>query len=133
MTRRVARPRRLVQAAGYGGRVIGRRLGGGCGRRGLRTWRACRGSRFRRRGVCLLMRNVFVVAGGARPRWDALGQAAGPMRPVIGRKARHRAACPDRAAEAERDEDRGEPFNCHATRWVAPWYAGTCAAFVAGL
>jgi hypothetical protein len=128
MTRRVAQTRRLVQAAFDGGRVVGGRL-----RRGLRNRRACGASRFRGRGVCLLMRNIFVVAGSTRPRWGALGQAPRPVRPMIGGKARHWAARPDRAAEADRNEDRAEPFNCHATRRVGPWNAGTCAAFVAGL
>jgi hypothetical protein len=116
MRLRAAQVRRLVQAAVRDRPVIIALRFGGSGRRdrGSRRIRhGAGGGGLRRFGIGLPMRNVIVVARRARPRRSARGQAACPMRPMIGRKAGNGTARPQRQAETEPHQCHREPFDHH--------------------
>jgi hypothetical protein len=120
MRLRAAGARRLVQAAAPNRPVIialrfdgsGRRGSWGCGR----IRHGAGGGGLRRFGLGLPMRNVFGVARRARTRRGARWQAAGPMRPMIGRKAGNGSARPQQQAETEPHQCHREPFDHHASR-----------------
>jgi len=117
MRLRAARARRLVQAAARDRPVIIVRRFGGNGRRGSRRIRdRIGGGGLRWLGLSLPMRDIVVVARRARPRRSARGQAPGPMRPMIGRKAGNGSTRPQRQAETEPHQCHREPFDHHASR-----------------
>ena len=116
MRSRAARVRRLVQAAARDRSVIVALRFGRHGRRGSRRIRHGGGGGLRRFGLGLPMRNVVGVTRGARPRRSASGQAPGPMRPMIGRKAGNGSARPQQQAETEPHQCHTEPFDHHASR-----------------
>jgi hypothetical protein len=113
---RGAQARRLVQAAARDRPVIIALRFDGRRRRGSRRIRHGVGGGLRRFGLGLPMRNVVGVGRRARPRRGTRGQAAGPMRPMIGRKAGDGSTRPQRQAETEPHQCHREPFDHHASR-----------------
>jgi hypothetical protein len=112
-----ARARRLVQAAARDRPVIIALWFGRRGRR--RSWRIRRsvnGGGLRWLGLSLPVRDIVVVARRPRPRRSTRGQAPGPMRPMIGRKAGNGCTRSQRQAETEPHHCHREPFDHHASR-----------------